>query len=144
MLEQEHRHVEELFARAVTHLDDVEQIGEQISQALTLHSEMEEKVFYPAVQERAQREHDKKDRKLVDHAFNEHRLVKDMIAELSEARGQKTKTVAILTKMALAVKAHVMEEEKIMFPDVRKLFGESELQQLAVRMGEIKAHRPAA
>jgi iron-sulfur cluster repair protein YtfE (RIC family) len=124
--------------------DNVEHIGEKIAQALRVHTEMEEHVFYPAIEERAERERHKKDKWLVDHAFNEHHMVKEMLQELAAARGENSKMHAVLTKMHLAVKAHVMEEEKIMFPDVRKMFDKEELRRLAARMREIKAHRPAA
>jgi len=144
VLENDHRKVEGLFAQTKEDSPDLEQIGIKIAQELLVHTEIEEKIFYPAVRERAERERNKKEMMLVGHALDEHRLVKDMLLELSAARGKPASIRAVLWKLEKAVLLHVTEEEKIMFPDVRKLFGELELQELGRQMEEIKAHRPAA
>lgn len=144
MLESDHRKVEDLFAETKGDSPDLEQLGIKIAQALLVHTEIEEKIFYPAVRERAQRERNKKEKMFVGHAFHEHRIVKNMLLELSAARGKPASLRAVLSKLEKVVLLHVTEEEKIMFPDAQKLFGAIELQELGRQMEEIKAHRPAA
>lgn len=145
MLESDHRKVEALFKETKgAEQAQLEELARSISQELTIHTEIEEKIFYPAVKERAEKEADTKDKLMIGHSYDEHALVKKMLEELAKSRGDKQKTETILWGIEKAVKLHVAEEENVLFPDVRKLFSETELAQLGDSMQQLKTSRRAA
>jgi hypothetical protein len=118
LLKADHRKVEELFAQyeAATGDGRKQKIAEQICLELTVHTKIEEEIFYPAC--RGQIEED-----LVDEAYVEHDGAKVLIAEI-EAGGPDEQyydaKVKVLSEM---IEHHVEEEEKRvegMFSQARK------------------------
>jgi hemerythrin superfamily protein len=53
LLENDHREIQRLFAQTKAADADLDALAISIAQALLVHSEIEEKVFYPAARERA-------------------------------------------------------------------------------------------
>ena len=81
LLKQDHRKVEQLFAQ----LDSASgkeklKVFEQIKMELELHTHIEEKIFYPAL-EKPRETHD-----LTLEAYEEHDVVKKLLKELSKAK----------------------------------------------------------
>jgi len=144
LLESDHREVERLFAQTKASDADLDALAVSIAQALLVHTEIEEKVFYPAARERAHATSNVALEKLTGEARREHGIVKGMLQQLSGARGQKPALRRILWRLEKTVFIHVLEEERLLFPLARRAFDESELRTLAASMSEIKAHRPAA
>ena len=148
LLKADHKKVKGLFAetddlsdRATTQL---KRIGDQVCQELTVHAEIEETIFYPAVKERAQRGH-KEERDLVLESYEEHSLVKKIIGDLEAIDATDESYRPKLKVLREMVEQHVKEEERELFPGARELLNEDEMMDLGMRMTELKNKRlPAA
>lgn len=140
MLTEDHREVEELFkkyeALGERANDKKKKIADQICMALTLHSTIEEEIFYPAVREAGNETED-----LVDEAVVEHASAKELIAQLQEMDPKDELYDAKVKVLSEQIEHHVKEEEKEMFPKAKKakldLVGLGD--EMAMRKDEIAA-----
>ncbi|MFN2528127.1 MAG: hemerythrin domain-containing protein [Candidatus Baltobacteraceae bacterium] len=123
---------EELGERATTSRRD---LFEQIDEAVTLHSKIEEKLLYPVFKERAKKS-DQKDEIL--EAYEEHGVAKRLIKELERLEPTDETYKAKIQVLGEAVKHHADEEESEMFPMVRQLFSEKELVEMGENILEMK------
>lgn len=89
-------------------------IADQICDALTLHTTIEEEIFYPAVRKVI------KDDDLMDEALVEHSGAKELIAEIAAMDPGDELYEAKVTVLSEQIEHHVSEEEGTMFPKVRK------------------------
>jgi hemerythrin superfamily protein len=85
----------------------------QICQELTVHTTIEEEIFYPAVRKAIE------DDDLVDEAFVEHAGAKALIAQLQAALPDDDLYDAKVTVLGEQIDHHVDEEEGSMFPQAR-------------------------
>ena len=86
----------------------------QFCKELTVHAQIEEEIFYPAVKAAL------KDHELVPEATVEHAAVKDLIAAVEGKAPFGEMYDAKVKVMGEFVKHHVKEEEKEMFAKARK------------------------
>lgn len=89
----------------------------KICQALTIHTQIEEEIFYPAV--RAAGKDTEED--MVDEAVVEHASAKDLIAQLEQMQPEDDLYDAKVKVLGELIDHHVEEEEDEMFPKARKL-----------------------
>ena len=137
MLKADHKLVAGLFEEFEKTKSDARKasIVAQICKELTVHAQIEEEIFYPAVKAALQ------DHELVPEATVEHASVKDLIASVQDKAPYGEMYDARVKVMAEFVKHHVKEEEKEMFPKVKKtdldlyLLGE----KMAARKEELMA-----
>lgn len=117
LLKEEHRHVEELFEQfeSARKPERKQQILQTLCAELTVHAMLEETHFYPAVREVL-----KKDEHLLDEAEVEHAGVKALVAQLEAESPDAELYEAKVTVLKEYVQHHVKEEEKQMFPRIRK------------------------
>ncbi|MGZ8154070.1 MAG: hemerythrin domain-containing protein [Burkholderiales bacterium] len=137
LLKKDHRQVETLFKEfEKLHESDqheaADQIVETICTELQIHDKLETEIFYPAV--RAQAEEEEED--LLDEAEVEHTSVRELIQKIEDMGPGSDKRYAHVTVLVEYVKHHVKEEEKEMFPKVKKL--DLDLKELGARMKERK------
>ena len=121
LLKQDHREVEALFKEFEQLEDDVEAAAQVIETActeLTIHDRIETEIFYPAVREAAEKEEIED---MLDEAEVEHETVRELIAKLEGMGAADEKRKAHFTVLTEYVKHHVKEEEKEMFPKLKKL-----------------------
>ena len=113
----DHRRVEELFDQFETARkpERKQEIVQNICMELTVHAELEESAFYPAVREALGREED-----LLDEAVVEHSSLKWLIGQLEGEKPSSELYDAKVTVLKEYVQHHVKEEERQMFPKVRK------------------------
>ncbi len=114
MLRADHKHVRELFneyekARATTKKKD---LVAQICIELTVHAQLEEEIFYPAVKQAL------KDHKLVPEATIEHATLKNLIAQVKDVEPDGEMFDAKIKVLSEYVKHHVKEEQNEIFPKV--------------------------
>ena len=113
LLESDHQRVEELFRdfKAMGGGDPAAklQMAQVICMELTLHTMVEEEIFYPAFARATN------DEQLVEHALKEHQQVKDLIARVPEAPNLDGAMEAIRQH----VMHHVEEERRGMFAKAR-------------------------
>jgi hemerythrin-like domain-containing protein len=133
LLTAEHRQVsamfkqfEELGERAKA---SKKKLADQICAALRVHTQIEEEIFYPAVREASKDLED-----VVDEAVVEHASAKDLIEQLEAADPEDDLYDAKVKVLGEQVEHHVGEEEKEMFPKVRKL--SLDLVELGQEMAE--------
>lgn len=119
LLKEDHRKVEELFSQleSARKSDRKQMLAQTICEELTLHAKLEESTFYPAVRETLKR---KKDQEQLDEALVEHSTFKWLIARWQNETPDTDLFQALATVLKEYVQHHVKEEEKEMFPQVRK------------------------
>lgn len=88
----------------------------KICQALTIHTRIEEEIFYPAMRAASKDSED-----MVDEAVVEHASAKDLIAQLEEMDPEDDLYDAKVKVLGELIDHHVEEEEEEMFPKARKL-----------------------
>lgn len=110
----------------------------QLKTELDVHAAIEEKIFYPVL-EKAEESRD-----ITLEAFEEHRLVKQLLTELeAEAKDDETWT-AKFTVLKEQIEHHVEEEEGEMFKKARKVLSQEEIEELGSRMEKAKGEQKAA
>lgn len=106
-----------------------------IEQELTIHTRIEEEIFYPAFRDAARK---KDDAKLFFEAIEEHHVV-DMVLPEIKATGLESDQFAAKAKVLKdLVEHHAEEEETEMFPRARKLMTRDELLRLGAEMTQLK------
>jgi hemerythrin superfamily protein len=137
LIKADHRKVEKLFREYEEAGDRAyktkQQLVEEITRELEVHTTIEEETYYPAVEAKA-----KKDGKeLIGEAIEEHHLVKITLAELAALSPEDEAYDAKVTVLMENVRHHVEEEEQDMLPQSEEILGKQEL----VRLGEEMAAR---
>jgi hemerythrin superfamily protein len=116
MLKADHKKVSGLFAdfEKTRSAARKKSLVAQICSELTVHTTLEEEIFYPAVKAAL------KDHELVPEANVEHASVKDLIAQVKDAEPDGEMYDARVKVMGEFVKHHVKEEQTEMFPKAGK------------------------
>jgi len=145
LLKADHKAVSGLFKEYDKAEDDRArkvELATEICTELTIHAAIEEEIFYPQAREAFGDDEDGV--ALLDEAEVEHGSLKVLIAQIEEAMdgaGPDEKTDAKVTVLKEYVEHHVKEEEKELFPKVRK--SEMDLaelgEELRARKEELKA-----
>ena len=145
LLKRDHREVEELFTQICGDEGSAAQrrkLFEQIKAALTLHASVEEKIFYPAVLEATRKKSD--ERQEIFEAYEEHANVKDTLKRIAALTPGDETFIAKVQVLKELVLHHVKEEEGTMFPQVRSLLDEQELEEIGERMERAKSRASGA
>jgi hemerythrin superfamily protein len=134
LLIADHNRVRGLFARFRSAQDADDQgamssLATEIFEELTVHTTIEEEIFYPAV-------HDESEEiaETVDEGVQEHHVVKLLMAELKETPDVNDEWVAKMAVLIENVEHHAEEEESDMFPPLRNKLGVKQLDSLAAEM----------
>ena len=106
--------------------NDKKEIVEQICQELTVHAQIEEEIFYPAVRAAID------DSDLMDEADVEHEGVKELISQLESMKPGDDHYDAKVTVLGENVNHHVKEEQDEMFAKAKK--AKIDLQTLGEEM----------
>lgn len=119
MLMADHKKVKKLFAEFQSLKEggsakEKASIVAKICQELTVHSALEEEIFYPAVRKAID------DADLMDEALVEHAGAKDLIAQLEEADAGEELYDAKVTVLGEQIEHHVKEEEGEMFSKAKR------------------------
>ncbi len=115
MLRADHKRVSGLFAQyEKTHSSSKKkQLVEEICTELSVHAQVEEEIFYPAVKEALD------DHELVPEATVEHASLKALIAEVEGVEPDGEMFDAKIKVLSEYVKHHVKEEHNEMFPKAK-------------------------
>lgn len=136
LLTADHKEVKGLFAeyeklcKAEADDSEKESLAEQICEALKVHTTLEEELLYPAARELLS------EADLVDEAEVEHASAKDLIAQIEGMRPGEDLYDAKVTVLGEYIEHHVKEEEKELFPKLKKAGLES--KELGVLMAARK------
>lgn len=141
VLKDDHRSVEGLFKKFEAAGDRAyatkRRLVDRIVRELSVHASIEETVFYPAVREAVERTED-----VVLESLEEHHLVKLTLSELEHLDPKDERFTPKVTVLIENVRHHVKEEEKEMFPKVRKAVTAASLKELGDRLTEAKRTAP--
>ena len=133
LLSNDHRKVEALFeeyekAKASSRK---QKIALEICDELTVHAAVEEKGFYPPAREALG-----KDADLVDEADVEHASLKWLIAQIKAESPDSDHYDAKVKVLSEYVSHHVKEEEKEIFPKIKK--SDLDMEALGAKLLELK------
>jgi hemerythrin superfamily protein len=144
LLKADHRQVEGWFSEfeGARNVSKKRHLASRICEALTVHTTIEEEIFYPAFLEATQ------ERDIHHEAVVEHDGAKKLIAEIQGMSSEDDYFDAKVTVLSEMIKHHVKEEEKPggMFAEAKK----SELdlaalgEELLARKRELQSHSKAA
>lgn len=129
LLEADHKVVSGLFADLPT-TSDQPGLVTKICDELTLHMKVEEEIVYPAMKEAGLQDE-------VDHSFDEHQGVKDVISRL-KSNPTAPWVRPLLATLKSEVEHHVNEEETTTFPKFRGAVDQAELDELGARVQQAK------
>ena len=110
----------------------------RLKQELDLHALLEEQIFYPALEEADDT------RDLTLEAYEEHRLVKQLLSELEVEPKNTEEWTAKFTVLKENVEHHVEEEEGELFKKARKVLNKEEIEMLGQRIEQAKGENRAA
>jgi len=132
LLKADHEAVSQLFAEyeRARSVPNKKALVAEICLALSVHVQIEEEIFYPAVKTAL------KDKVLVPEATVEHAGVKDLIAQLEGEDTDGEMYDAKVKVLSEYVKHHVKEEQDEMFPKVKS--SSLDLVELGERMAARK------
>jgi len=136
LLSADHREVEALFKEFQKTKEDESanaDIVQRICNALSVHAEIEEEIFYPAAHEALSEKGDD----LLDEAEVEHASIKTLIEQLRDAKPGEDLYDARVKVLSEYVTHHVREEEGELFPKVTKT--DLNLDELGAELMERKA-----
>ena len=137
LLRADHAKVSDLFEQFEKSRSETKKkaLVAQICKELSVHAQIEEEIFYPAVKAAL------KDHELVPEATVEHASVKDLIAQVKDAQPDEMYDARVKV-MGEFVKHHVKEEQNEMFPKAKKT--KLDMLALGARMASRKAEMLAA
>ena len=135
MLKADHQRVKNLFVQyeAAENVETKRTLAEQAFVELETHAQLEENVFYPAVNEDTD-----EGPALVQESLSEHEMVKTLIQELRSMAHDTDAFDAKFQELIQNVSHHVEEEESEMFPLAEQELAE-DLEELSEEMQELKA-----
>ena len=104
-------------------------IAQRICAELTVHAQIEEEIFYPALRQAIAMP------ELLDQAEAEHQQAKELIAQIQAARRATPALDDLVSELARAVEQHVKEERDHLFPKARSAAG-LDLEALGAQLQE--------
>lgn len=129
LLKKDHQKVSTLFQEIESASGDGKlAIFRQLKQELDVHAHIEETIFYPAL------EGEKETREITLEAYEEHRVVKDLLSQLDAASAADEDWEARLTVLKENVEHHVDEEEGELFDKANDVLTGEQADDLGDRM----------
>lgn len=142
LLRQDHNQVEKLFKQFETSgpraTTTRKRLVDRMIAELSVHAAVEEQFFYPAVRAKVDGAGDE-----VLESLEEHHVVKWLLSELEDLDPKAERFPAKVTVLMELVRHHIREEEKDLFPRVRKAFGRRELAELGEQLAAAKKLAPS-
>lgn len=132
LLRADHKAVDALFAeyKKARAPSKKKQLVSKICTELSVHAQVEEEIFYPAVKQAL------KDKELVPQAIVEQATMKDLIAQVEGIEPDGEMFDAKINVLSEYVKHHVKEEHNEMFPKAKTT--KLDMLELGRRMAERK------
>jgi iron-sulfur cluster repair protein YtfE (RIC family) len=138
LLKEDHQKVKKLFAEYEKGGEGQAEIFETIKRELAAHAQVEEEIFYPAIQT----SDDEEASHLVREAFEEHRVMKTFLEEMSALTPGDEDFDAKMKVLKDTTLHHVEEEQDEIFPIFDKLPKDARdevSEQLASRKRELES-----
>ncbi|AWK72854.1 hemerythrin [Rhodococcus oxybenzonivorans] len=141
LLRNDHKAIRKLFREFRSAGPDAEaakgRIVDQIIEALTVHTYLENECMYPEVRKLAPDLEDD-----ILESFEEHHVADVLVTELAAMKPDSERFDAKATVLIENVEHHIEEEEQEWFPKVREELGRKQLQEMGARLLELKEKAP--
>jgi hemerythrin superfamily protein len=139
LLTADHNRVRGMFAqfKSAKEADDLATmttVAAKILEDLTVHTTIEEEIFYPALQDASDEIHD-----TITEGIEEHHVVKVVMQEVQAMEPNTEDWAAKMTVIIENVEHHAEEEEQELFPAVKKATTAEVRAQLGEQMDARKA-----
>jgi hemerythrin-like domain-containing protein len=132
LLEEDHRKMKKLLSELESTtergLKTREDLFATVKDELTVHENIEEEIFYPALKEHP------KTKEIALEAYEEHHVVDMVMAEIEDVPYDDETWGAKFKVMKENIEHHIEEEENEMFKQARQVFEEDELEALGEEM----------
>lgn len=138
LLHEDHEKVKELFeaAEGTEEQKEKEKIFEQIQSELETHARIEETVFYPAMQQHEEL------KDMVLESLEEHKQIKTLLKEMENLKSDSEKFEPKLKVLMENVEHHAEEEEEgKMFPKIREICSQENLEELGKELESAKRNK---
>jgi hemerythrin-like domain-containing protein len=134
LLKADHQKVRDIFQQyeSATDPNTKRELAEEACTELEIHAQLEEQIFYPAVNEETE-----EGAELVKEAVKEHQTVKHLIEQLRSMDQDHNAFDATFQELVQNVEHHIEEEESEMFP-LAEAELEDEMDDLMEEMQELK------
>jgi hemerythrin-like domain-containing protein len=136
LLETEHRRLEDLLKQGEDTTDRAvstrTQLLKTITEALSVHELIEEKILYPALKRHPEA------RDIVLEGFQEHHVADLVLKELHEVATDDEQWGAKFKVLKENIEHHIKEEEGPMFRTARGVMSAEDLQALGTQMAKMK------
>jgi hemerythrin-like domain-containing protein len=136
LLKEDHKKVDGLFQQLESTTERAvktrQELFGKLKEELDLHTDIEEKIFYPAIKQAHET------REITLEGFEEHHVVKMLLKELDDMSVDSEQWTAKLKVLKENVEHHVEEEENEMFQKARQVLSEEEIDNLGTQMEEAK------
>ncbi len=134
LLKQQHREAQQLFEKFEGASEGAEKTRERLCQeigdALAVHAEIEEKIFYPESKQDNTED-------LLRESVEEHLAVKRELADIMQSDQDDPQFDAKMKVVKDLFLHHVDEEEQQLFPLIAQSCSEEELDDMGTRMQEM-------
>jgi hemerythrin-like domain-containing protein len=139
LLKTDHEKVSQLFEEIESASGQRKrQVFKRLKAELDVHAHIEEKILYPAL------ENKKEAREITLEAYEEHKVVKDLLAELAKGGAPNEEWDAKLTVLKENVEHHVEEEEGELFSKARKALSSEEIDRIGAELEAEQARQQGA
>ena len=136
LLKEDHVQIKKMLADGEETTERAEktrtELFERLKSFLEVHERIEEEVLYPALKKKPKSED------IAYEGFEEHHVVDTIFEELEATPVDSPEWTAKFTVAKENIEHHIEEEEGEMFKLTRQLFSDDELEQMGMRMQEIK------
>ena len=131
LLMTQHKQVKTLFKKLEkAENSEKRELFVELADSLAVHAAIEEEHFYPSTKSARTEE-------LLQEAVEEHLSVKRIIADLLECEPSDPQFDAKIKVLQEQVEHHVEEEEGELFPKVKRMFSEDQLEDLGMAMEDL-------
>lgn len=139
IIKAEHREVAELLDQAAACEPGDERLREltkEIERKLSLHLQIEERLFYSELRDRAEEDEERVD---MFEAYTEHEVAKALMEMLKSGRKPDERFKAEVQVLGESVKHHVQEEESTVFKLAKELLDDEEREEMGESWERSKA-----
>ncbi len=138
IIKEDHRNVEDLFEEYESfdeyELEEKQDVIIRITDAITLHTSMEEEILYPRLQEYFRGEGNK----LVEEAYAEHGVIKQLVEEIKLLVPEDPQCDAKMKVLKENLVYHIEEEEGKILPRMEDILTEEDITALGEELESYK------
>jgi len=137
LIRKDHRQIANLFSELERTGNTQKLYGyfNQLYEEISLHTEVEEKIFYPVISNYQNTE------RLLDEAQKEHNEIKQMLEDIESFSPISEEFKQKLSELKQAIKHHVQEEENEVFTQVQEWMSKAEREQLGNEFEAVKSQQ---